>query len=237
MKIAILTIQHKELYFLPLWYKYYKDVGDLYVINHNCEPILQDVNNIEEKTELFFNHEWLCETVKKHHRRLLKDYDFVIYAEPDEIIIPVHTDLKTYVEGLKKGIYRMQGYEVEPERDQKPIEWDKPILKQRKYWVFKRQFCKPNIASEPVNWVWGFHSSRDQQTELHDVYLAHLHRIDYDVSWKKTKYQSTLPKPVRDVQGRYGYHNYIPNEEDFKKFFYNDNIKVSEIPDWIKEKF
>ena len=56
------------------------------------------------------------------------------------------------------------------------------MLDQRRHWFANGFYNKPAIATVPMTWEPGFHGRMDGDLVLDpDLYLIHLHRIDYDI--------------------------------------------------------
>ena len=217
MKIAILTICHNEHKFLPMWKKYYKNIGDLHVILHNCDRQFvndnyNEIYQIIETNDEMFNHTWLRDTVEKHHRRLLKEYDIVIYAEPDEMIIHPHVSLNKYLrDEYKKGFSIIQtiGYDIVEEHGINKI-------------VRHAKFDKPIITTVPVNWSCGFHKCNDKCYQDNQLHLMHFHRVCRNYAFEKSKYQSTLNISSMDRVSGMGKQNYIKEPEEFIEWYERD---------------
>ena len=150
-KIAAFTIAQAEPVFLTIWLRYYsRNFGtDLFVLAHDWQPSAEITRGIPF-TEVpvhrreSFNHQWLCETVSSFQRFLLQSYEFVLFAEVDEIVVP---DPVKFPGGWGEIIPKLTsgetreciGFELLHCRDQEPeINLDSPILQQRRWRWFLR---------------------------------------------------------------------------------------------------
>jgi len=211
-KCAVFTMAHREEYFLPLWYKYYSkyfDDADMYVFNHkrkeqhtyndgtdgltcNVEVLIED--------SLYENY-WMIRTLKDKQKGLLEQYEYIIYTDTDEFIIPdpdKYIGIMDYIDYMKENdidAICCCCYEVVQRLEEEPedLRWNDPILvDQRKYWINMSTYNKPLIASRPLNWSWGKHfeevSFGGPSTNIavdNDLIMVHLYKVDYKAIKKR----------------------------------------------------
>ena len=197
MNIAFFTIVHNEDIFLDLWLRYYKKFSpNLFVINHDsAEEIIRRDRENHKFTEIQVSHDrlhdagWMKEIVEEQQRKLLAEFDTVVYVEADEYLIvdpSKYKDLKDFIEKNKDSRIFATGYNViQDEENEIPLDWQKPILKQRKYWSPTIPYSKPVITRVPINWVAGFHSTTDIPDDKNkpmnpSLILVHLRLADLD---------------------------------------------------------
>jgi Glycosyl transferase family 2 len=262
---AVFTIQQNEKKFLPVWYKYYLkhfSVGDIFILDHNSND---DTTN-ETLRHIYdwgshvvpvtraesFNHTWLRDTVEAFQRFLLQSYDCVLFAECDEIIATDPTSdtipsLQVLIEKFSRspGIDFMQfdGTEVMQGPGEKAINWDDPLLAQRRWWAKSQLYSKVLLSKVPLYWGLGFHLLRDteQADRVRDVFnglrLLHLHRLDFNYCLERHRSNIARRWAAEDLQTGRGFQNRIVNEEDLKRWFYHpetmggDKLIPQPIPD------
>ena len=98
--------------------------------------------------------------VKEKQKELLKDHDWVLYSDMDEFVIPTkHKDLKEYMLSSKEEQPYCEGFEICQAPGEKQIDYLKPYLKQRKYWIkdITGSYNKPLLSRVESNWVDGMH--------------------------------------------------------------------------------
>lgn len=115
---------------------------------------------------------------------LLEVYDFVIFADVDEFLIPDPAKFSGLREFLAERRDRdviapvtlnvVQHVDVEP-----PIDPDRPILDQRSFAKFVPIMCKPSIKRVPARWTGASHAV-DAPFEI-DPALFMLHLKFYDI--------------------------------------------------------
>lgn len=237
MKVAVLTQVRNESILLPIWLKYYsKHIDDIYVTNHGGEQDyidkLADKYKLKkrfEATNRSYDHQGLVSAVKRVFNELLDRYDHVIYTDVDEFLIPSKCTLREYVKSLKKDQYTCIGREVLQVPGEEPIDFEKPLLKQRKYWWGHPAIWKSPISNHPMNWVLGFHytsemvakaEKRKQDMEGYiksvaekDLYLVHINKIDYDLLTKRGRYKDSQQE--RDYEFTKG----IEEKEEIPNYF------------------
>lgn len=209
MANAVFTIVRNEELFLPIWLKYYSqffDPEDIYILNHDTTD-----NSIEKAKEKFkfneikvhweaiFSPVWLRDTVQEQQHKLLQKYQYVLFAEIDEIVAPdpaKYKNLKEYIEKCDKDYIRCKGYNVIHNQvaENKPLNLEQKILRQRTGWCPYISFNKTLLARVPLKWAYGFHCLEGEQIEdlkdKEELYLIHLKRMDWDLfldRWEKTE--------------------------------------------------
>jgi hypothetical protein len=213
MKIAAFTTTYNDLY-LPYWLSHYsKMVDDLYVVDSGTTDGGVEKASKEYKFEILhrdvfrpgYDHIYptLRETREEIQRMIiefLKAYDWVIFAQNDEFIIPDPTkyvSLKDYVSKLDKEYVYCNGYDVVQQENESPLQMNFPILLQRKYWVSTSSYSKPLLTSVPLEYANGFHYLVKDGSEFEfmpkrdiDLYLIHTARADENILKKRNPYRS-----------------------------------------------
>lgn len=250
---AAFTIVQNEPVWLRIWFDYYsKHVGALnvYVLDHDSTEIgqlaLHDVaergaNMVPVHRDFSYDHAWLRDTVERFQAFLLQSYDTVLFAEADEFLI---SDLPG---GLAELLHtapwpdavRAQGYNVVHYRDEEPpLNWaDRPLLKQRKFWHPSRLYSKTIIARAPLHFTPGFHDVQGGGGASHpNLYLAHLHRVDWAYARQKHEEQARRNWNDKDRRIGAGVQNRVVDEEGLLNYFYHDADlgPREEIPELIR---
>lgn len=115
---------------------------------------------------------------------LLEVYDFVIFADVDEFLVPdpaKYSDLREYLADRRDRevlapvtLNVVHHVDVEP-----PIDQDRPILDQRSFAKFVPVMCKPSIKRVPARWSGASHAIA-APFEI-DPALFMLHMKFYDI--------------------------------------------------------
>lgn len=81
-----------------------------------------------------------------------------------------------------------------------------------------------------MTWLGGFHERADHATN-HDpnLYLIHLHRMDYDICHRRHRLRTTHKWAQDDIDNYRGYQNRIVEPEQFHHWFYNDRVNGDRI--------
>ncbi len=198
---AIFTLVKQETVLLPKWLEYYSKLFDyILVMNHdgNVDNLKGDYKFEERKIgNLGTNHEqgWIVPLVIEQQKALYDTgkYQKVVYAEADEFLIAnpyKFKNLTEYMETIKVDYVHAKAYEViQIREEEKAIDWKKPLLAQRKYWVRYIAYDKPLIGNGPIDWAEGFHNLKGKGHREDDIlphldenlYLIHIPRIDWDL--------------------------------------------------------
>ncbi len=190
MKKAAFTVWFNDLVILDVWIRYYKKEFDLYVIIDQPKH-LDEIAKREAEGIKFIRGEQmesvLCanEKIKEVQKDLLKDYDWVLFSNCDEIFVP-DPKYKSFDELIKdkdSDYIASEAFEI-VEWNEPPIDFTKPLLKQRKYWMKNYHMNKITLSRVPLNWTKGQHrleETTDQDTESYcdiGLYLLHLRHIN-----------------------------------------------------------
>lgn len=261
-KLGAFTIAKNETYFLEMWVNYYSrsiPKQDLFILDHDSDS--KETKELFKKyrdegitivpihNEFSFNHYWLRDIVQKFQRFMLYSYEIVLFAEPDEIIIPrpdlYAKSLKDYIvdkmEESGAKVLRCVGYSVEHQRQKEPpINLSAPVMSQRKFWRYHRLYDKTLIASIECSWSLGFHeiaAKPDWPTPDRHLLLVHLHKLDYELCKAKHKDRATYKwaPPLVGFNGTC--HNRASEDEAFDRYFVTDqytSAPVHEIPAFME---
>lgn len=257
-KCALFVMVQNENVFLPIWLKYYTKffhADDLFVLDHRSEDGSVDrcaakysFRRIRLEYPFSFDHLWFRFVANAMQEKLLKYYEYVIFTDVDEIIIPdpdYYSGLDEYIMKLKKKYVRCTGYElINMKEKEKPYESEKSVLSQRDYWYRTPFYDKTLISSQMLNWTIGFHRVK-QIIKNHDkkLLLVHLHKLDYDLCWNKSLERSKLEWSQEELNANRGWQNRITDPEKFNEYFYHwpkyvsllRKIKIVKIPEKIKK--
>ncbi len=169
MKVAALTMVHRDHWFLGRWVSHYGKAfseENLYIVSHGDEtPIRRITSNcnvigIAKETAGDFDVlRW--NLLNDILSILLKNYDCVIVGDVDEYIVPnpkYGTDL---VEQLKSRseypVSFVTGMEIFETHEDKPIDDTMPVLSQRRVGTWNWRYTKASIVYEPVRVGRGAH--------------------------------------------------------------------------------
>lgn len=229
---AALTIVRNESLFFPIWLRYYSRFfapDDIYVLDHQSTDGSTSGEGfvripVEHDT---VDHRWMVRTMEAHQHELIQRYDVVLVTDVDEIVAPrpeVGT-LGDYIDRFGERFVNCLGYELIHMVDREaPYDPSRPILEQRGYWFANDIYDKPAIATEPISWVPGFHRTDDLTMRTDpDLYLIHLHRMDYAICLDRHRYRRGREWNEDDVELGWASHNRIAGDAEFARWFYEDS--------------
>lgn len=198
-RVACLTMTRDEALFLPIWYRYYAGQfgpENVFIVDHKSGEAppaeilgVRDLNlfripfdtpsTAPDRDQWAFDRERF-KFVSNVITGLLKYYDTVIFNDTDEIFVPdpgIYPDLRTYIMGRRDGILAGVGLEIFHDPAEEPaFDPDRPVLSQRKNYVYRFHHSKPAILSVPCHI--GGHGSRRPFRLDPDLYLLHLKFLD-----------------------------------------------------------
>lgn len=229
---ALLTIVHNEAVFLPIWLRYYARFfrpDDIYVLDHETTDGSTDGKGfvripVSHET---VDHTWMVRTIEAHQHELLGRYDVVLTTDVDEIVAPPPEwgTLGEYIDRFDEEFVNCLGYEVLHLADREaPFDPSRPVLEQRGHWFANDAYDKPLLASVPMRWTPGFHSSADGRSNWEpDLRLIHLHRMDYELCRERHRARLARDWNRRDLEQGWATYNRIVEDEAFERWFYEDS--------------
>jgi hypothetical protein len=182
----------------------------------------------------------MVRTIEGYQHELLDRYDVVLVTDVDEIVAadPAFGTLGDYIDGFEEEFVNCIGYELIHMVDREaPFDPSRRVLDQRGYWFANDIYDKPALATEPLTWEPGFHRTTDGRMRPDpDLYMVHLHRMDYEICLARHRYRKGRAWNERDVSLGWASHNRIADEEEFARWFYEDSnvawteVEVAPIP-------
>jgi hypothetical protein len=172
----------------------------------------------------------MLNTVKNFQKELLKQYEYVLFAEADEIVF-CKDGLDTFIKNTKEESIRCTGYDVCQYRDlEQPYDPAGTVLSQRSYWVKSELYSKPLLSRIPLDWCLGFHNAGNACQNFHpDLTLMHLHKFDFNTACKRHAERKNMKWHPTDVENGWG----LQWQVDFESRFWCGNLSL--ISDYIKQ--
>jgi hypothetical protein len=229
---AALTIVRNEPVFFPIWLDYYSRFfapEDIYVLDHETSDGSTSGGGyvripVSHET---VDHTWMVRTIEQRQQELLHGYDVVLVTDVDEIVAPrpEFGTLGDYIDTFEEEFVNCLGYELIHLVDREgPFDPDRKVLDQRGYWFANDIYDKPALTTEPLTWQPGFHRTADGRMRPEpDLYLIHLHRMDFEICLARHRFRGSRAWNVRDVAKGWASHNRITEEADFARWFYEDS--------------
>jgi hypothetical protein len=251
-KCAIFVMVKNENVFLPIWLKYYSryiDGNDIYVFDHlttdgSVQKCLKNFtfNVIRLDYPFSFDHIWFKFVSVTVQKKLFDHYEYVIFTDIDEIILPdinKYSGLDDYIQKLDKNYVRCIGYELIHLPDKEtPYNAAKSVLSQRRFMYQTGWYNKTLISNQPLNWDIGFHEVLDLESNYdNDLLLIHLHKLDFDLCWKTSFERARLKWPLEDIINNRGWQNRFTDIDKFRDYYegYPEWLKIEEIPEELRK--
>ena len=120
-------------------------------------------------------------------RALLLRYDWVMYADADEIVVadPArHSSLAAYCATCRDEVVTTYGLNIVHSHGEAAFDPGELVLSQRGWVQFSGAMSKPALISRPVRWGGGFHRA-DAPTVFNDLYTFHLRWFDRDIGLRR----------------------------------------------------
>lgn len=230
-KRAVFTLVRNERYFLPIWLNYYKkffSTEDIYVLDHDTtdgstEELDCNVRRLSHET---VSHGWMRQVVRAFQRELLLEYQYVLFAECDEIVIS-RKGLDCFIDECRVDAVRCTGYNLAQQQEEAQYHPSKTVLSQRGFWFHCKPCCKTLLAKVPLNWRMGFHHAAGIRLHCHDdLILLHLKRLDHTIALERFAERKAMLWDAADVARGLGSH-WLSKEMPFW-------VKGEPIPDDIR---
>jgi hypothetical protein len=267
-KLAVFSIIQNEDRWPEHWIKHYLNHTSpecIFLLDHDSADIYRDnykkledhygINVLRVSHETTHHHGWLSETASKFQHFLLNSFDATLYTDIDEFVLvdpssqfTTLTDFAEYnLHGSRTKI-RTTGYEIVHNIEkEEPIDFERPLLEQRKWWYHSDMYSKPLLANEPIWWNVGFHALATGAQEVIDreLLLLHLHRLDFDYAAEKHERVANMNWSQADIAMGFGVHNRITDRRELLIWWYNNvdydqpgthrRIEFAEIPSNIRQ--
>lgn len=192
-RCALLTIQRDEHFILPLWLRYYSQhfaAQDIYILDHeSTEPsVVAELASFQgrgghvlpvyhprvyasaEDVKLNTAGGFIRDSAAREAARLQGLYEYVLYTDSDELVIPREGRLDDFIAHADQPQYRCTGREV---------------VESSQHW--HPDFDKVLLSDHPLQWSWGFHYTTPEYPVGDDLWLYHLHRLDFEQAWSKAR--------------------------------------------------
>jgi hypothetical protein len=237
---AVFTIARNEGAFLPIWLSYYGRhfaAGDTYVLDdastdgsieelaQSCRvlPVRRDEAAQASNASLLI---WLKGTVEDFQRFLLRSYDAVLFCEVDELVVADperYPNLGAYIDALDGPAATCSGYNVVHHPEEPPLRFEEPVLRQRRFWHRSPHwYSKRLLARIPLSWSVGFHDEYNAPAVEPDpdLYLIHLHRVDYDYCLERHRRSAERRWSESDLRFNLSWHKRIAEPDEFRDWFF-----------------
>jgi hypothetical protein len=189
-RVAAVTMCYNEKAQLPRWIRHYAaQVGgydNLFVVDHGSDdgsthglgPI--NVKVLPRDAGKGVYQSWRVKYISDLCSELLNSYEFVIYTDTDELVVPDPERFKN-IYAYVSSVGAMKGYAIGFDvlhdlANESDLDW-RYITEQRSLVQFVGAVCKPVLVSSPTCWSEGFHGST-QPPAFGDLYLLHLRYAD-----------------------------------------------------------
>lgn len=200
-RLAAVTMVYNEANFLPVWLRHYGGLlgpEHCYVIDHGSD---------DGSTAALAPAHRLCLPRSPHDdaRRarfvsrlcggLLEYYDWVLYTDVDEILLPdprLHADLGELCAQARAEVITAVGLNLHHLPEEAPIDLAAPLGAQRRWVRFTGALCKPALIRRPVAWTPGFHCA-DAPICFEALYLIHLRWCDRDLGLARLAKTRAMP--------------------------------------------
>ena len=250
---AVVTMVHNEAVFLPIWLRYYSRFfapEDIYVLDNDSVDGSTDSDGFvtERVARDRVDHRWMKETIeRKQHLLFEQGYEIVLVTDVDELVVPDPAlgDLGDYMDTMVEEFVSCMGYEIIHLPDREPaLDTRRPILRQRSYWADNAFYNKSALATVPSLWEPGFHRREDGHFRFDpDLYMIHLHRVDYEICLARHELRSRRPWGDDDIRADMAPHNRITEKERFDRWFFTEPgmpgflFQIQRIPERLRGAF
>jgi len=222
--VFVLTMEHNEDYFLPIFLRHYSqffEPKNIFVIDHgsNSNLIPQEFNRIYLPRDKPFSETVRLNFIKDIARGLLRYYDAGIYVDCDELIYlndfnfdVLQSSSPTYLAGFECTITQVSG-------------------KKKLIGILNPHECKPLIFKGVPDWIRGFHAAKNiQPSEFLSTPMVHLKffsqkQFDLRGASRKNTFQE-MDRTEREMGID---HHWVDSDKDSLDFYnkINDEIQKS----------
>ena len=234
-RCALFTLQRDEVEQLPRWWAYYSrhfDPQDIWILDHDSvEPPVLDflvfareagvhvvrLGHGDTYDREIFDHEWLVQRVMEQQRALLADYEYVLFTDADELVIPAEGSLRHFIDNATDECYRCTGIQVVGEHQFPDVAYSKTLL-----------------TRVPLKYVWGYHTCENQPPPNPDLFLYHLHQLSYDEALEKNWRWGRQQWNQEAVDGGYSIQSQLVDIPQFSAWYYRDRHLLEPMHDRLR---
>ena len=226
MRTVVFSFVQNDMALLELWLSYYRrHFDDLKIYCFNTkEKYIPRLNRLKKKYKM--EYEFLEEFkgdkidgtpsvflgfVREKQIELLREYDWVLVCNLDEIIVPKRG---MFEELMRRRLEEWvaipsEGYEVIQTKREKPIDYNKSYFKQRKYWIKNNNYNKILLSRIPILWSAGLHKidtmtdEESKNIKNTPLYLVHLKHADLEAKRDFGPYRASLDPNIVEHWGKY----------------------------------
>ena len=225
-RAAVFTLMRDEVHQLPRWWGYYRrhfDAEDIYILDHDsAEPavcgLLAEMETAGTHVahihnDEVFDHQWLLDRVHEQLGTLLAAYEYVLFTDVDELVIPAEDSLRAFIERATDECYRCTGYQVVGDLMYRDTEW--------------HECDKSLLTRVPLTYVFGYHHcDREPPTPNPGLFLYHLHRINYDEALEKNLRWARHRWNQLSIDKGYSPQNQYTDVADFDRWFHKHDYEL-----------
>lgn len=184
--VVAFTMAHNESVMLPLWVDHYVrqvGAGHIHLLDHGSDtPITDDRCHIVRVQRGPLDEIERTKIVTDYQHYLLDYYDDVMFVDCDEFLIadPLKfSSLNDYAAKRHAQTVRCIGADVIEPPGAAPVDFTRPILRQRPYAALRIWSFKTPLSSVPLTWQPGFHTSTPNGVLDRDLWMFHLKYADF----------------------------------------------------------
>lgn len=212
--VAAFTMSYNERVFLPIWRSYYgRELGydNLFVIDHGSSDGSTGLFDSDHKKFIprtKFDEFDRSEIVSNYFEYLLNYYEYVIFSDTDELLLP-HPDfaggIVDLIQARGASALRAYGLELVQINDtESAIDFTKPILAQRSIAQVNPKYAKTLIGNVPLKWGPGFHRCSVRVAPDPELFLLHLKKMDSAIARAGQERLFNIEWSDRSLEARHG---------------------------------
>ncbi len=195
-RLAIVTMAFNEEDFLPVWLRHHaRQAGreNCFIVDHgstDASTAQLAGANVLRLARSPLDEMQRCRFISQFCSSLLNWYDYVAYADADELLLadPArHADLSEYCRAAPRDVTTAFGMNVVHRLGQESELVATNLVSRQRAWAMPvASMCKPCLTRRPIDWAPGFHSA-DAAVAFDDLFLMHLAYVDIDLARRRQR--------------------------------------------------
>lgn len=244
MKIAMMTMVYNDHVALGQWISHYSrqlPSAQLLIVDHGSDTPLQlNLSNISiiRLKRSSFDDRRRAEMISMLQSALLHEFDYVGYADADELIVA--KDEFLLEDSLSRdicceGVLVACGVNIWHRPScESGIDFKKPLLGQRRLGIIEKSMCKPFMSKYETNWIPGFHTSNLKPLIGSGYFLFHLKYMDYEIAAKRLLLTNSIEWSMEAIEKGWGRHQRIKVDDLNAKYKGVEKINLQDVPDLLE---
>lgn len=211
-KAVAMTRYRGNIHLLKGWVRYYSRYFDKLIVFYGLNVDTTEFASLDIETIPLGDDTYSSashEKVWQKQKELFSEYEWVLYTDPDERVVPepnLYKDLRDFMDRSRELQTFCEGWEVIRQENEQDFNWLEDVTSQRTLMCrdLSGSYNKPALSRVPTNWALGFHYiERTPPDEIKAIehtglYMFHLKHVS------STEAPNHCDKTLKKIPSKFG---------------------------------